>query len=406
MVRCRSMSRVVVKASAAALALTGCALLAPPTSASNFQVIHDFTGGKEGGVPGYTLLKSGKDSFIGTANQGGKGYGTVFKLAQKSGAWAVNPLYNFKSEQGQPGWGIIRGSDGSYFVNATYASVMGGPCGSILQLNGAKASANTTKLTGALIHTYVKADDGCPTGNLLQDSAGNLFGATQIGGANSWGSIFELSPAKGGWAETILYTFRGQEDGGAPYSELIADDAGNLYGTASASTQNFGTVFELSPAKGGWTYNVLYTFAGGTDGGQPVAALTFGKSGKLYGATTSFGANGGGTIFRLTPGAKGWKYKVLYSLSGSDGPVAALALSKTGTIYGTNFMDGASGYGSVFSLAPTGKSWTYTDLHDFTGGADGGYPGGGVVFDSTGNLFGTAVLGGANGAGVLYEVTP
>ena len=402
----RTASRVALKSSAAALALSASVLLASNASASSFQVIHDFTGGKEGGVPGYTLLKTGKDSFIGTANQGGKGYGTVFKLSQKSGAWGVKALYNFKSEQGQPGWGVIRGSDGSYFVNATYASVMGGPCGSILQLNSAKAPANAAKLTSTLIHTYVKADDGCPTGNLLQDSSGNLFGVTQDGGANGWGSVFELTPGKGGWTQTILYSFRGAEDGGAPYSELIVDDAGNLYGTASASTVNFGTVFELSPGKSGWTYNVLYTFGGGTDGGQPVAALTFGKSGKLYGATTSFGANGGGTIFRLTPGTKGWKYKVLYSLSGSDGPVAALALSKTGTIYGTNFMDGADGFGSVFSLAPSGKTWVHTDLHDFTGAADGGFPGGGVAFDSTGNLYGTTVLGGPNNAGVLYEVTP
>jgi uncharacterized repeat protein (TIGR03803 family) len=402
----RAMSRVILKSSVAVLAIASCASLSSPASASNFQVIHDFTGGKEGGVPGYTLLRAGGDSFIGTANQGGKGYGTVFKLSQKSGAWTVKPLYDFKSEEGQPGWGIIHGSDGSLFVNASYAQVMDGPCGSALELDRSKTPANRARLVSTLLHTYVKGGDGCPTGNLLRDSSGNLFGVTQDGGANGWGSVFELSAGKSGWTETILYSFRGQEDGGAPYSELISDDAGNLYGTASASSVNFGTVFELSPGKGGWTYNVLYAFAGGADRGQPVAALTFGKSGKLYGATTSFGANGGGTIFRLAPGDKGWKYKVLYSLSGSDGPVAALALSKTGTIYGTNFMDGAAGYGSVFSLAPSGKNWTYSDLHDFTGGADGGYPGGGVVFDSTGNLYGTAVLGGANGAGVLYKVTP
>jgi len=165
-------------------------------------------------------------------------------------------------------------------------------------------------------------------------------------------------------------------------------------------------VFELSPSGSGWTYNVLHAFSGGTDGGQPVAALTFDRAGNLFGATTSFGANGGGTIFELKPSRGAWKYKILYSLAGSDGPVAALALDKTGTIYGTAFFDGAYGYGSVFSLLPVSGKWRYTDLHDFTGGADGGYPGGGVVLDATGTLYGTAVLGGADGKGVVYEITP
>lgn len=368
-------------------------------------MIHDFTGGADGAVPGYTLLNDG-NGFIGAANQGGAGYGTVFRLAQKSGTWAVKPLYNFTGDDGQPGWGVIHGSKGSLFVTASYASVMGGPCGSALELDRATVPARPAKLTGTLLHTYVKSQDGCPTGNLLRDASGNLFGVTQDGGANGWGSVFELSPSGSGWSETILYSFRGAEDGGAPYSEVVMDDAGNLYGTASASTVNHGTVFELSPSGSGWTYNVLHAFSGGTDGGQPVAALTFDHAGKLFGASTSFGANGGGTIFEFKPSGSAWKFKLLYSLSGSDGPVAALALGKTGTIYGTAFFDGAYGYGSVFSLAPSGRKWRYTDLHDFTGGADGGYPGGGVVLDAAGNLYGTAVLGGANGRGVVYEIVP
>jgi hypothetical protein len=406
MIRRRTMPHMALNASVTTLGLVGCLAFAGPVEAASFQVIHDFTGGKEGSVPGYTLLKDNNGAFIGTANQGGAGYGTVFRLAQKSGAWKVKPLYDFTGTEGQPGWGIIHGAGGSLFVNASYAQVMDGPCGSLLELDAKTARAKGVKLTSTLLHTYVKAQDGCPTGNLLRDADGDLFGVTQDGGANGWGSVFELSQSGSGWTQTILYSFHGAEDAGAPYAELISDDAGNLYGTASASSVNFGTVFELKRSHSGWKYQVLYTFSGGADGGQPVAALTFDKSGNMFGATTSFGANGGGTIFEMMPRHRGWKYKVLYSLTGSDGPVAALNISPTGTIYGTNFMDGTAGYGSVFSLAPSGKTWRYTDLHDFTGGADGGYPGGGVVFDSAGNLFGTAVLGGANGDGVLYEVMP
>jgi uncharacterized repeat protein (TIGR03803 family) len=398
------MSRIHPRAGSFISAAIAMQVFASPAAAATFQVIHDFTGGADGAVPGYTLLKDG-NGFIGAANQGGGGYGTVFRLAQKAGAWIVKPLYDFTGDEGQPGWGVIHGPKGSLFVNATYASVQGGPCGSALELDRATAPANATKLNSTLLHTYVKSEDGCPTGNLLRDASGNLFGVTQNGGANAWGSVFELSPSQSGWTETILYSFRGAEDGGAPYSELVADDAGNLYGTASASTVNHGTVFKLSPFNGSWSYSVLYPFTGGEDGGQPVAALTFDRAGNLYGATTSFGAKGGGTIFTLTPSAGAWKFHVLHSLTGSDGPVAALTLAKTGAIYGTAFMDGADGYGSVFSLTPVSGKWRYKDLHDFTGGADGGYPGGGVVLNA-GILYGTAVLGGANGLGVVYEVTP
>ena len=379
--------------------------LAAPASAHKFEVVHDFTGGAEGGVPGYTLTVDGQNRFLGTANQGGRGYGTVFRVARSAGAWTVKPLYNFTGKEGQPGWGVILGVGGTLYVNASYASVQGGPCGSALALDP-KAPHAPGKLQSTLLHTYTKSDDGCPTGNLLQDPNGNLFGVTQIGGANGWGSVFELSSSGAGWTQTILYSFRGQEDGGGPYSELVMDDAGNLYGTASASQVNFGTVFELSPSGLSWTYKVLHTFTGGNDGGQPVAALTFDHAGNLFGATTSYGRKGGGIVFQLSPSGDSWTFKVLHNLTGSDGPVAALALADTGAIYGTNFMDGDYGYGSVFSLTPISGKWRYKDLHDFTGGSDGGYPGGGVVFDANGNLFGTAVLGGAYDYGVIYKVAP
>ena len=103
---------------------------------------------------------------------------------------------------------------------------------------------------------------------------------------------------------------------------------------------------------------------------------------------------------------RGWKLEVLHSLSGSGGPVAKLARNPSGALYGTNFMDGAHGYGSVFSLSPEGGKWRYRTLHDFTGGKDGGYPGGSVRFDDSGNIYGTAVTGGAHGYGVLYEIAP
>src|SRR4051812_33772807 len=134
-------------------AATAMLAFAAPAAAQSFAVIHDFTGGADGAVPGYTLLNDGK-GFIGAANQGGAGYGAVFRLAQKSGAWTVKPLYDFTGDEGQPGWGVIHGSKASLFVTASYASVMGGPCGSVLELDPATAPARTAKMTGTLLHTY------------------------------------------------------------------------------------------------------------------------------------------------------------------------------------------------------------------------------------------------------------
>jgi uncharacterized repeat protein (TIGR03803 family) len=376
---------------------------ATSASAYTFQVIHNFTGGKDGGAPSYTLL-SGKKGFVGTAFGGGAtGNGIVFNLKDKSSGWTVRPVYNFADTDGAPGWGVTR-FNGSLYTNALYAGVMGGSCGSALQLNPA-----THGYQSVLMHTYVKDQDGCPTGNLVLDSSGNVYGVTQDGGANGWGSIFELSNSGGTWTETILYSFHGASDGGAPYSAPIFDKAGNLYGTATAGGsagcgQGCGTVYELSPGKSGWTYNVLYSFTGGNDGGQPTAGLVFAKAGNLCGAAESFGAKGGGTVFELSPSGSGWSFNLLTGLPGTGGPVVSLTLDGAHTIYGTSFF-GTSGYGAVFRLKRSSGTWTYKDLHDFTGGSDGGYPGGGITLDAGGNLYGTAVLGGSNNDGVIYELT-
>ncbi|HEX3667249.1 MAG TPA: choice-of-anchor tandem repeat GloVer-containing protein [Rhizomicrobium sp.] len=378
--------------------------IAAPAAPKVFQVIHNFTNGSDGGVPPYTLVLDNKGRLVGTANEGGSnGAGVVFRMAHRKNGWSLSPLYNFSGDDGQPGWGVTLYQGGIYSI-ASYSEVMHGPCGSALQINKAHKQRQSV-----LMHTFVQGEDGCPTGNMVLDKAGNAYGVTQNGGADGWGSIYELAPSNGTWTETILYTFQGGSDGGAPYSGMVFDKAGNLYGTASAAGsagcgQGCGTVFELSPSQSGWTYKVIYSFSGGNDGGQPTAGLVLDESGNLYGAAESFGAKGGGTIFELSPSQSGWSFNLLASPSGSGGPVVALTLGSNNTIYGTNFFDGADGYGSVFRLTQSGGKWTYRDLYDFTSGSDGGYPGGGVTLDAKGNIYGTAVLGGANNFGVVWEI--
>jgi hypothetical protein len=378
--------------------------LATSASAHGFQVIHDFTNGTDGGVPPYTLVLNKKGQLVGTADEGGANQaGVIFSMKQKKSRWSLKPLYNFGDTDGQPGWGVTL-NKGSMYSIASYAEVMHGPCGTALQINKSQKQWQSVAM-----HTFVQGEDGCPTGNMVLDKNGNAYGVTQNGGADGWGSIYELSPSGGSWTETILYTFTGGSDGGAPYSGMIFDKAGNLYGTATAGGaagcgQGCGTVFELSPSKSGWVYSAIYSFTGGNDGGQPTAGLVFDKSGNLYGAAESFGANNGGTIFELTPSSGSWTFNLLASPSGSGGPVVALTVASPTAIYGTNFFDGADSYGSVFRVTKSGSKWTYKDLHDFTGGSDGGYPGGGVTLDAKGNLYGTAVLGGADNFGVVWEI--
>jgi uncharacterized repeat protein (TIGR03803 family) len=193
---------------------------------------------------------------------------------------------------------------------------------------------------------------------------------------------------------------------------VIFDQAGNLYGTANrGGTYGWGTVFQLVPSGSGWVENTLYDFTGqGSDGCNPGGGLIFDQSGNLYGATPWCGAYGYGMVFELSPnGNGGWTETVLYSWPTANtygGPQASLTMDSVGNLYGTTTGDGTYDAGNVFKLTPYMKTWIYTDLHDFTGGSNGGNPISNVVFDAQGNLFGTATSGGANGHGVVWKITP
>jgi uncharacterized repeat protein (TIGR03803 family) len=217
--------------------------------------------------------------------------------------------------------------------------------------------------------------------------------------------------------ETVLYSFKGgNSDGLNPYAGLIADEQGALYGTTvNGGSGSVGTVFELTPpAKGQktWKETVLYSFsAGGSDGISPEAGLIFDKEGALYGTTYygGYGVSGChpdavyagcGTVFRLTSrGQKTWKETVLYSFTGgSDGafPVGGLIADEQGALYGTTSEAGSGGNGTVFRLTPPAKgqkTWTKSVLYSFAGGSDGGYPTASLIVDEQGALYSTTARG-------------
>jgi uncharacterized repeat protein (TIGR03803 family) len=219
-----------------------------------------------------------------------------------------------------------------------------------------------------------------------------------------------LSPANGGWTENILYSFAGVGDGGFPAAGVILDSTGNLYGTASQGGEfGYGTVYQLAPSGSVWTENTLYPFSGTSDGAYPYGGVIFDQTGNLYGTASRGGSNSDGTAFELTPSSGGWNYSPMYSFNkgyGADGPTGSLVMDTAGNLYGTTLADGAYNQGSVFELTRSQTGWIYTDLHDFQGGTnDGAFPYGSVALDANGNLYGTASGGGTNNAGIVWEIT-
>lgn len=261
------------------------------------------------------------------------------------------------------------------------------------------------------------SDGGNAQGSVIFDTAGNLYGTTFEGGNSHCGCggvVFQLTPRSDGrWTETVLHVFGRGNDGAGPRAGLIFDAAGNLYGTtAFGGVPNLGTVFELTPnADGSWSEKVLYSFTGESDGASPFAGLTFDQAGNLYGTTLGGGTGGtpAGTVFELTPNADGsWSERIIHSFTreiDGDGPRGDLVFDESGNLYGTTSLGGASEAGTVFELTPnTDGSWSETLLHVFTGGNDGNGPTADLIFDAAGNLYGTTVLGGAGNNGVVFQL--
>jgi uncharacterized repeat protein (TIGR03803 family) len=159
--------------------------------------------------------------------------------------------------------------------------------------------------------------------------------------------VVEPPPQAASMQEKVIYNFTGLQDGGQPSGELIADSAGNLYGaTAQGGAYGAGTVFELSFADGAWNETVLHSFGSATDGSEPIGGLVFDAAGNLYGVTRNGGTSGYGAVFKLTPGLSGWQETVLHSFAGgADGfnPATGLVIDKTGDLYGTTEYGGALG---------------------------------------------------------------
>ncbi len=398
------------------------------------KVLHSFGGGTDGNEPYAGLIFDASGSLYGTTAYGGGGTdcdgncGTVFELIPKAGGgWMEEVLHTFDGADGaSPTGGLVFDDSGNLYGTTGAGGAYGD--GTVFRLARGAGGKWAETVLHEFCPTGICRDGAIPWAGLTLDASGNLYGTAIAGGGGCYegcGVVFELTrKADGGWEQKVIHAFNGT-DGAGPYAGVTLDASGNLYGTTlyGGSGPCFnggpplppgcGTVFELTRrADGSWKQKVLRSFTEDADGLYPYAGVILDASGNLYG-TTAEGSDGG-TVFELTPRARGaWKEKVLHNFSdsGTDGtdPTASLIFDAAGNLYGTTNSGGAYGiYGTVFEMSPkAGGGWTEKVLHSFNNnGTDGYRPGAGLILDTAGNLYGTTTSGGAYGDGTVFEITP
>ena len=367
----------------------------------HFAVDYSFKG-SNGATPTATPIQDGAGNLYGTTSSGGSGLGVVFRLDTTN---HEKVLYAFSGPDGATPFGALV-MDGSGNLYGTTFAGGAANLGTVFKIDSAGNES--------VLHSFAGSpNDGAnPYAGLVMDKSGNLYGTTVNGGSSNSGTIFKIDTAGN---ESVLYSFLGSpNDGANPMAALTLDPNGNLYGTTlTGGTASFGTVFELDTTN---TETVLYNFTGLADGANPFGGVTRDDgTGILYGTAE----NGGRKVNGPYPGpwldkpygcCKGVLYalnggglQVLYTFTGgNDGgsPAATLVLSN-GILYGTTLIGGPGHRGTAFSV--TIATGSETVLHGFTGKSDGGTPGAGLLLNNAGVLYGTAVTGGRNGYGTVFQ---
>lgn len=376
--------------------------------AQTYHLVFEFLANGATPTAGVTIRGN---SLWGTTSSGGiGGGGTVYELVSTENIWS---LVNISDHSDSPKARVNFGPDGHPYIATSGYGTFGFvfdffPPATICKTANCSWKANT-------LHNFTDgSSDGANPGygDLAWDQQGNMYGTTTLAGGGGVGTVYELMPPippSKMWTEEVIWNFSGH-DGKYPQNAVIFDSNGNLLGTAKQGGANgFGTVFRLTPSGNTWIETNVYEFQGGSDGQYPIAGLWIDGSGNIYGATSDGGSGGGGTVFELTPSGSTYTFRLLYSFSGQQGnncgPWATLTMDASGNLFGTTYCDGLNNLGSIFKLSSTQNGWTYVSLHDFAGFTQGAHPISNVSIDAHGTLYGTASMGGT-GAGVVWKVTP
>jgi uncharacterized repeat protein (TIGR03803 family) len=376
----------------------------------------------DGATPYATLIADGQGALYGTTQGGGStsctglGCGTVYKLTPMGSGYSESVLYNF---QGPPGDGqypvaaLVADANGVLYgttsLGGSPTCATGQGCGTVFKLTPSGSGYSET-----VIYYFQNTNDGSnPQASLILDNSGALYGTAASGGAFGNGTAFKLTPTKSGYMENTLHAFKGgTTDGASPSSNLVVDKRGALVGeTFVGGKQGWGTAFKLTPAKSGYAESVLYSFKNTRDGAYPKGGLLVDSTGRLIGTTTTRGTSGGGgTVFRLSSTPSGYSETTLHNFAGrQDGkyPDSGVIADATGALYGTTFQGGPGRHGTVFKLTPSGSTYTETVLYD-VGGSTGAGVIAGLLIDSTGSLYGSTYrgpYGSGPGVGTVFKVT-
>jgi uncharacterized repeat protein (TIGR03803 family) len=362
-------------------------------------VLHSFEAGAiDGAYPYSSLLLASDGNFYGTTYGGGThNAGAVFKLTPGG---SISTLYDFggnSSDGNSPRAGLVQGGDGFFYGTTQSGGAHAG--GTVFQLK-ADGTFKTLYAFGA------SSGDGIsPNAALIQGRDGNLYGTTQGGGAKGGGTVYKITT---GGTLTILYSFGvNSTDGVIPSVGLVEGNDGNFYGTTEQGGANGkGTLFRVSPAE---VLTTLYDFgASASDGATPKAGLIQAADGNFYGTTEAGGSNGNGTVFEMIPGNAPVTVNILHSFSGAAAegalPRGGLYIGSDGRLYGTTQIGGAANLGTVYVLATDGSAFGV--LHSFGGSnADGANPQVALVQGADGSYYGTALNGGPHNTGTVFKIT-
>lgn len=391
-------------------------VLMPSATAQTYKVLHNF-GGQDGSTSFASLTMDRAGDLYGTTYFGGSAnQGVVFKLAHKGDGFVFNTLHSFGNGEGNGPYGKVtigpdRGLYGTTQLGASEEGCGGLGCGTVFNLRPPPTVCMTASCDWSSSLVYQFPADGNSGARPISAPVfehGNMLGATPGDAGVCCGNVYELKSSNGGWIQSVLYSFTGGLDGNYPTGELIRDQAGNVYGvTYMGGANDDGVVYQMVHLGGEWTENVLHNFDAASDGANPTGGLIFDKSGNLYGTTTNDGSDGFGTVFMLSPAGGAWTSTVLHRFSQWEEPRSSLAMDADGNLYGTADRGGKDRGGTIFKLTPGGGGWTYTVLKEFVDPCDKGcFPRGGVILDANGNLYGTTSGGGKYGQGVVWEITP
>jgi len=356
-------------------------------SAQDFAVLYSFSGGGDAQLPLGSVLAVNGDLY-GTTMWGGENFGTVFKL-DKNGNETILHVFTGGADGQQPYAGLIVGMGGYGYGTTPWGGAHGGGTVYAMKRNGGKA----------ILHSFNGATGANPMCLLVQDAAGNLYGTA--------GTVFKLN----GHKLTVLHTFSGG-DGLSPVAGLLLN-SGYLYGTTvKGGTGGGGTIFKLK--LDGSNFTTLYNFTGGADGGHPYSTLIRDAAGNLYGTTSQGGdlscsvnsSVGCGAVFKID--ARG-EETVLYRFTGLDGaiPMAGLVADGKGGFYGTTQSGGDLNFGTIFEITADGQE---SVAHSFNFD-DGAFPYAGLTKDTEGSFYGTTEYGGrggcpGSGCGTVFRLTP